>query len=257
MSANPAAHNRAAWDRMVEQGNRWTVPVEHELIEAARRGEWQVHLTETRPVPRSWFPELHGAKVLCLASGGGQQGPILAASGAQVTVFDNSPGQLAMDQLVAEREGLAIRTVLGDMRDLSEFSPGEFDLIFHPVSNCFIPDPRPVWNEAHRVLRPGGELLAGFVNPVDYSFDPQLAELGTFKVVYSLPYSDTESLSEKERVALHGENSPFEFSHTLELQIGGQLEAGFILVGFYEDYRSNDPLADYMPSYCATRARKL
>jgi len=31
----------------------------------------------------------------CLASGGGQQGPVLAAAGAHVTVFDNSPRQLA------------------------------------------------------------------------------------------------------------------------------------------------------------------
>jgi len=257
MQNNPAAHNQKAWDRLVEQGNRWTVPVTSQEIAAARRGEWQVHLTESRPVPDDWFPDLAGLSVLCLASGGGQQGPILAAAGARVTVFDNSPRQLGRDREVAERESLPLCTVQGDMRDLSAFEDGMFDLIFHPVSNCFIPDPRPVWNEAHRVLRPGGELLTGFVNPVDYSFDPRLAELGTFQVVYSLPYSDTESLSERERIALHGENSPLEFSHTLESQIGGQLEAGFVLVGFYEDYRSSDPLADYMPSYCATRARKI
>ena len=70
--------------------------------------------------------------VLCLASGGGQQGPILAAAGANVTVFDNSPAQLRQDELVARREGLSIRTVQGDMRDLSAFADGSFDLIFHP-----------------------------------------------------------------------------------------------------------------------------
>jgi len=51
----------------------------------------------------------------------GQQGPILAAAGADATVFDNSPRQLQQDCQVAEREGLDLRTVEGDMRDLSCF----------------------------------------------------------------------------------------------------------------------------------------
>ena len=116
--------------------------------------------------------------MLCLASGGGQQGPILAAAGANVTVFDNSPNQLAQDRLVADREGLTIETVLGDMADLSAFPDARFDLIFHPVSNVFAPDVRPVWKEAFRVLRPGGSLLAGFMNPVQYLFDDIALERG-------------------------------------------------------------------------------
>ena len=52
-----------------------------------------------------------------------------------------------------------------------------------------------------------------------------------------------------------GMNTPLEFSHSLEDQIGGQLEAGFILVGFYED-QQNSPLGKYMPGYYATRAVK-
>ena len=93
------AHNRAAWDRQVEGGNEWTVPVAAEVIAAAQRGEWQVVLTPTRPVPREWFGDLTSRDVLCLASGGGQQAPILAAAGARVTSFDNSPRQLAQDRL--------------------------------------------------------------------------------------------------------------------------------------------------------------
>src|SRR5262245_14008559 len=148
-------YNRHAWDRKVQQGDRWTVPVAPEVIARARRGDWQVVLTPTKPVPRDWFPDLNGLEVLCLASGGGQQAPILAAVGASVTALDNSPRQLAQDRLVAEREGLKIRTVEGDMRDLSAFPDGRFGLVFHPVSNCFVPEVRPVWKEAFRVLRRG------------------------------------------------------------------------------------------------------
>ena len=106
------AYNRQAWNQQVKQGNPWTVPFSAEVIAEARQGRWTIVLTPTIPAPRSWFPDpLSGRDVLCLASGGGQQGPVLAAAGAQVTVFDNSPALLARDREVAEREGLAIRTV--------------------------------------------------------------------------------------------------------------------------------------------------
>src|SRR5262249_30311178 len=141
-------YNRHAWDRAVEKGNRWTVPVGPGVIAAARRGDWQVLLTPTKPVPRDWFPDLAGLAVLCLASGGGQQAPVCAAAGASVTVLDNSPAQLAQDRLVAGREGLEVRTVEGDMADLSAFPDGRFGLVFHPCSNCFVPQVRPVWREA-------------------------------------------------------------------------------------------------------------
>lgn len=250
------AHNRAAWDKEVEGGNRWTLPVTPEQVAAARRGEWEVYLTEKKPVPRDWFPDLAGIELLCLASGGGQQGPILAAAGARVTVFDNSPKQLDRDRQVAAREGLNIDTLLGDMADLSAFPDGRFDLIFHPVSNVFAPAVRPVWREAYRVLRPGGSLLAGFMNPLEYIFDVPRLDQGEFVVRFPLPYSDLESLGEEERLRVFGPDAPVEFSHSLEDQIGGQLDAGFVLVGLYEDYREEGLVKDYFPSYIATRALK-
>ncbi len=250
------AYNSKAWDREVEHGNEWTVPVGPEAIAAARQGVWDIVLTPTKPVPKTWFPEMKGCDVLCLASGGGQQGPILAAAGAHVTVLDNSPRQLEADRMVAAREALAITTVQGDMADLSMFPGASFDLIIHPVSNCFAPDVRPVWAEAFRVLRHGGALLAGFNNPAIYIFDLEPAERGEFRVKNTLPYSDLTSMPEAERERYIQSGEPLEFSHTLEDQIGGQLDAGFLLAGFYEDYSPLDALADYMPTFIATRAVK-
>jgi SAM-dependent methyltransferase len=255
-------HNRKAWDRQVDSGNEWTVPASSEVIAAARRGEWQVLLTPTRPVPRDWFGELNGAHVLCLASGGGQQGPILAAAGASVVVFDNSPRQLDQDRLVAERDrashpggdGIDLTTVEGDMRDLSAFADGSFDLVFHPCANLFIPDIRPVWRESFRILRPGGRLLAGFVNPLQYIFDWERSESGELVVRHAVPYSDLTSLEESERQRWIDSGQPLEFGHTLEDQIAGQLEAGFVLTGFYEDVDPKHVLSRYIASFVATRA---
>jgi ubiquinone/menaquinone biosynthesis C-methylase UbiE len=250
-------YNREAWDREVERGNEWTVPVGPDVIEAARQGRWEIVLTETKPVPKDWFPDLQGADVLCLASGGGQQAPVLAAAGANVTVLDNSPGQLAQDRLVAEREGLDLRTVEGDMADLSVFADESFNLVFHPVSNLFAPEVRPVWAEAFRVLRRGGSLLAGFLNPAVYIFDLELADSsGELRARYALPYADATSKSEEEVARQIERGEPLEFSHTLEDQIGGQIEAGFVIAGFYEDRHRDDPIAAHMPTYIATRAIK-
>ena len=254
------SYNREAWNRQVADGNPWTIPVSREVVAAARRGEWTILLTPSIPVPRAWYPPLTGADVLCLASGGGQQGPILAAAGARVTVFDNSPQQLAQDRMVAEREGLAIRTVEGDMADLSAFPDASFDLIVHPVSNVFAQDVRPVWREAYRVLRPGGVLLAGFMNPAVYIFDLELLDRERrLEVRFKLPYSDIASLSDEAREAYLAKGWPLEFSHTYDDQIGGQLAAGFLLAGFFEDRyppQENDLLSEYMPAFFATRAIK-
>lgn len=255
---DPVAHNRRAWDRQVAEGNEWSRPVAPEVIAKARSGEWSVVLIGYEPVDRSWFPDdITGLDVLCLASGGGQQGPVLAAAGARVTVFDNSPAQLAQDELVAEREGLSLRTVLGDARNLSAFPDASFDLILHPVSNVFIPELAPVWGECHRVLRPGGTLLAGFVNPDVFLFDSEALDTrGELVVRHRLPYSDLTHLPAEERERLWGADAPLEYSHTLTEQLGGQLAAGFVITGFAEAPHHSDATAGWMSGYFATKARK-
>jgi len=250
--------NRDAWDKQVEIGeNPWTKPVRPEVIAAARRGEFSVLLTEQKSVPDQWIPPLKGLDMLCLACGGGQQGPIFAAAGANVTVLDNSPKQLDRDQFVAHRDGLKLKTVEGDMRDLSVFSEESFDYIFHPVSNVFCPEVLPVWREAYRVLRYGGNMVAGFMNPTYYIFDiTNMEEKGELNVMYSLPYSDAASLSPEKLEEFKKNGTPLEFSHTLTDQIGGQCEAGFRIIGFYEDSMANMPLSKYHPTYIATRSVK-
>lgn len=252
-------HNRRAWDRQSAGDSRWCRPVSDEVIEKARQGEWEVILTPNRSVPREWFGELKGRTVLCLASGGGQQAPVLAAAGAKVMSFDLSDEQLSKDHVLAERHGLLLDTVQGDMADLSAFADESFDLIFHPVSNVFVPDLEPVWSECARVLRPGGDLLSGFMNPSFYLFDHDEVGRGDPPVArYRLPYADTDR---------HGPDGPlpphpsgdeaWEYSHSLEAQIGGQLRAGFVLLDLYEDWWDDEAtkLNRYLPTSLATRAR--
>ena len=103
-------------------------------------------------------------------------------------------------------------------------------------------------------------MLAGFLNPAVYLFDYKLEEqTGTLQARYQLPYSDTADLDSGELQQKIDALEPLEFSHTLEEQIGGQLRAGFIITGLFEDRQDEevgDPLARYMPTCIATRAVK-
>jgi len=253
-------HNRDAWNAEAEEGDSpWSQPASRTAIERARGGELSLILTPNKCVPDSWLGALKNKDVLGLASGGGQQVPLMAAAGARVTSFDNSDAQLELDRKVAEREELEITFRRGDMADLSAFDDASFDMIFNPASTCFVADVRQVWLECIRVLRPGGRLMTGVMNPAYYLFGKD-AHDGKAALVakYSLPYADLTSLDDAELAALRKKRWPLEFSHTLEDLIGGQTDIGFQIVGFYEDKWSDEatPLNALMSTAMAICARK-
>jgi SAM-dependent methyltransferase len=249
-------YNRQAWNQQVRNGSQWTQPVSPEVIAAARNGDWSIILTPVRKVPGSWFPDIAdgNCRVLCLAGSGGQQAPVLAAAGASVTVLDLSPDQLAQDRLVAQREGLEIELIEGDMRELGCFVDNQFDLVVHPCSNGFVPNVNPVWKEAARVLKPGGELLSGFTKPVFHLFDDDEMEKGNMKVVHSIPYSDLNSISDQRRQKFIDAGEPMLFGHALSDLIGGQIAAGFSITGYYEDVSPDYAICEHVACFAATKA---
>ncbi len=243
--------NAAVIDRWVEAGWEWGRPVDHETCERARKGDREVLLTPTKPVPHRWFPDLRGKKLLGLASGGGQQMPIFALAGADCTVLDYSVKQLESERLVAEREGYEIVTVRADMTKPLPFPSASFDLIFHPVSNCYIKDVSHVWNECFRVLKPGGILMAGLDNGINYL----VSEEDESRIVQYLPF---DPLKNPDQMAeLEKEDGGIQFSHTAEEQIAGQLRAGFMLLDLYEDTNGSGFLHEHgVPTFWATLAKK-
>ena len=242
--------NARTIDRWIEDGWEWGQPITHAVYEKAIAGDWDVVLTPIKPVPHAWFGDLRGKKILGLASGGGQQMPIFAALGAECTVLDYSEKQLDSERLVAAREGYEINIVRADMTQPLPFEDGAFDLIFHPVSNCYVREVESIWRECYRVLKLGGALLAGFNNSFVYALDNDERT-----IINTLPFDPVKN--PEHRRQLEEDDSGMQFSHTLDEQIGGQLRAGFTITDFFEDYETEGGLHEYnVPCYIATRAIK-
>lgn len=254
MKTDYTQSNEKEWNKYVSDGHFTTVPIDHDTYMKAVDGNWDILLLD-KPVPKDWFIPLKGAKILGLASGGGQQCPIFVANGAEVTVFDISSAQLAQEQKVADREGYQIQLVQGDMSKDFPFCDESFDMVFHAVSNCFVRDVSHLWKESYRVLKPNGVLLAGFVNPFTFLFEDYDSE--PLRVTRKLPVDPIADLSESELESL-ARNDCIEFSHSLETQIAGQIRAGFVLADLKEGYdtRADDVLSKYAPSYIATKSIK-
>ena len=236
--------------RWIDEGWEWGEPIGHETFLQARAGSWEVKLTPTRSVPRKWFGDLCGARVLGLASGGGQQCPIFAAAGAHVTVLDYTPAQLESERLVSEREGFGISIVRADMTEPLPFPDETFDLVFNPVSLCYIREVEPVWNEVARIMKPGGILLTGFDTIINFIVDGDERE-----IVWSMPFDPLEN--PEQRAFLEEDDAGLQFGHSLDEMLGGLLRAGFSIEDLYEDTNGEGRLHEMrIPTYLAVRAVK-
>lgn len=253
------AFNQDRWNREArKKGNPYTIPISHEELMQAKADPIDVSLTVGKAVPPDWFEKAKGNKILGLACGGGQQGPVFAVKGYDTTIMDYSQAQLDSDRMVAQREGLSIRTVLADMTQPFPFEDEAFDIIFCPVSNVYIEHLDNMWREAYRVLKRGGLLMVGYMNPWIYMYDADIVWDEPDKELllkYPLPYNAREL--EAEGVVRIDPEFGYEFSHTLQEQIGGQLQAGFAMIDFYESRDPRNRLSQFGPDYLANLSIKL
>lgn len=146
------------------------------------------------------------------------------------------------------------------MRSLQIFPDNSFDIIFHPISNLYIPDVNPVWQECYRVLKPQGRLLSSFFNPIVFVDDREKLtdEHNIIRPRYRMPFSELENLSPEQIEVKQKNQEAFVFGHSLKDLIGGQIRVGFTITGFQEDWQPNPRFVidNYLPTFLATLAIK-
>ena len=202
------------------------------------------------PVIRLMMRDVAGKDVLCLAGGGGQQSAVFSILGANVTVFDLTPEQLAADQRAAEHYGTTVRTVQGDMRDLSALPDAHFDRVYQPISTLFIPDLRELYAGVARVLRPGGLYHSQYAVPLVYMAETLPWDGKGYTLYVTEPYVRGTILETADGKVNFSRGQPVsEFHHLLSDIINGQITAGFAIRGVWEDPRpdASPPLAELEP----------
>jgi SAM-dependent methyltransferase len=190
--------------------------------------------------------DVRGQRVLCLASGGGQDSAAFGLLGAEVTVLDLSDVQLERDRQAADHHGLQVTTLHGDMRDLSAFADSTFDVVWQVYSINFVPSVEPVFREVGRVLKPGGIYFVQFHNPFVQCLDEEVwnGEAYPLKGLYldgedmshRFPHWDVEQ-PDGTTVRLAG---PHEFRHNLSTVLNTLVNQGFILLGLWEWMRGDE-----------------
>ncbi|MFK7769042.1 MAG: class I SAM-dependent methyltransferase [Mariniblastus sp.] len=246
-------HNRAAWDRLAKKQDR--------LAKPARDVDFADPLKSVDG-PGWLGGNINGKRILCLAAGGGRQGPIYAAAGAIVTVVDISPAMLELDRIVAAERNIQLRTVEASMDDLSAISDGSFDIVIHPVSTCYVPDVVPVYQEVARVLSPGGIYISQHKQPTSLQTTMD-ARAGGYQITQ--PYYKTGPLPPSEKPNLIREEGTLEYVHRWEQLLGAMCRAGLIIEDMTEPMHAKpDAEADsfahrcqYVAPYIRVKARRM
>ncbi len=210
-------HNRAAWNRLAEKQDR--------LAKPARDVDFANPL-ESVDGPGWLEGNIRGKRVLCLAAGGGRQGPIYAAAGGIVTVVDISPAMLELDRAVSEQRNIQLRTIEASMDDLSALEDDSFEIVIHPVSTCYVPDVGLVYAEVARVLCANGIYISQHKQPTSLqsSLEP---ENGKYRIEH--PYYSGNPLPISPKPNLIREEGTLEYVHRWEQLLGQMCRAGMVI----------------------------
>lgn len=182
-----------------------------------------------------FFGSLEGKDVLCLAGGGGQQSAAFALLGANVTVVDLSEEQLEGDRRAARHYDLSIKAVQGDMRDLSLFKPGSFDIAYQPYSINFVPDCGEVFRQVARVLRREGSYHVAFANP--FTMSARQSDWNGAGYVLKGPYEQGATITYEDQEWVYDRGTdleirkPVEYRHNLGTIVNELVAAGFSVRG--------------------------
>ncbi|MEX2045985.1 MAG: class I SAM-dependent methyltransferase [Chloroflexota bacterium] len=255
-------HNRRMWERLAEAGIPYTRPLGTPPRDARGKRRFLDVLTRGRLRGIA----LDGTRVLSLAGGGGWEAILFAELGAATTLFDISKRQLATVRALARERGAKLRFVHGDMRDLSAFDDGEFDVVSHHHSMVFVPDAERVIGEVARTLAPGGTYVFSTMHPVALRMQETWTGTGWgFKQRYFDDGRISFDDAHWEFGAVKVEARTLEYGHRTSDLVNTCAKNGLLVDGLWEyspSYEGGEPgsadeLERWLPAYLEIRARRV
>lgn len=250
--------NRRAWDGLAARGSA--------LCKPATNDELANPLKTVDPL--GWLgPTIQGWRVLCLAAGGGRHSALYATAGADVTVVDLSPAMLELDRQIARDRSLSIRVVQASMEKMPMLADGEFDLVIHPVSTCYVPQVAPVFAEVARIVRAGGLYVSQHKQPASLQTSMTRGTDGCYGLSHAYYRNSpvpppTIQTNAARRLREAGAT---EYLHRWEQLIGGICRSGFAIEDLIEpmhakkDAEANSfaDRAHFVAPYVRIKARKI
>jgi ubiquinone/menaquinone biosynthesis C-methylase UbiE len=194
--------------------DQWAAERQKRLIS----GENLPHAYVEKPAMRNLLPNLKGKRVLLLGCGTGEESQLLAEFGASdMTGIDLSKESIRL----ASQTYPDIRFEVGDMHRL-DFQAESFDFIYSSLTIHYSDKPKEVYQELHRVLRPGGSLQFSVGHPMRWASERLEIEGVSSKI---MGYSE-----DVKHPRLYGTYSTFaQHEETFFAKAGGTTQSGEVL----------------------------
>ena len=218
-SHNTIELNRRSWDTIAAQYQAST-----------RISTDDVHYGSLAPGERELglLGDVVGKRIIEIGCGGGQNAIALAKWGATCVGVDPSPAQIAHARRLALENGVDVQFIVGVAEDLSAFTDAHFDIALSSYAFDYVTDLRRAYDEAWRVLEPGGLFVFCLSHPWfqavgwHLSGDPDEPEVGDYAAwpaVQEWDWTYEDGATARMRGHLR----------TLEQIVSELLEAGFVL----------------------------